>query len=403
MIACSFGRVLSIVEQRPGITEILVDIDGCAGRAVNYDGITGPVEAGDTVRLNTTAVWKKLGTGGYHFVMAVEQKKPPDPTEKGHIMKLRYTPFQVKVHSVEEEDHPGNQIYRSLKSLGKMPVVVGTLHSMTAPAAAAIKYLAGPGIKLFYLMTDGAALPIYLSRLVHGLKAGGLIDGTVTCGHAFGGDFEAINVYSGLIWARAAGADAAIVSMGPGIVGSASEFGHTALEQGEIVNAVNILGGRAIAIPRVSFADARRRHFGLSHHTRTALGKVALTGCTVPIPVLKGGKRSVLHSQLKESGIWERHRVVEVDTGRIGCIMGSFGLKVTTMGRSCREDPEFFDTAGAAGIYAAGLLQAGSDETPHRAGAETCRLRPEKTDKVRNGAGEKEAFVSKKQSHFNSP
>lgn len=363
MIAYSFGRVLSIIEQRPGITEIMVEIDGCADRAVNYDGITGPVEAGDTVRLNTTAVWKKLGTGGHHFVMAVEQKKPPGPTGKGHIMKLRYTPFQLKVHSVEEEDHPGYHSYRSLKDLGKMPVVVGTLHSMAAPAAASIRYLAGPGKKIFYLMTDGAALPIYISKIVHRLKAGGLIDGTVTCGHAFGGDFEAINVHSGLIWARAAGADAVIVSMGPGIVGSASEFGHTALEQGEIVNAVNILGGRAIAIPRLSFADARSRHFGLSHHTRTALGKVAFTGCAVTIPILKGGKRSVVNGQLKESGILERHEVVEVDTGKVSCIMDYFGLSVTTMGRSYREDPEFFEAAGAAGIYAAGLMQAESDET----------------------------------------
>ncbi|MFZ5647779.1 MAG: DUF3866 family protein [Bacillota bacterium] len=403
MIACRFGKVLSVTGSRPGLTEILVEIEGRKEKAINYDGITGRVAVGDIVRLNTTAVWKRLGTGGFHFVMAVDQSIPPDPPSDGHIMKLRYTPLQVKVHSVEEEDHPGNHLYRSVNSLGNTPVLVGTLHSMVAPAAAAIKHFAGHDTSIFYLMTDGAALPISISGLVHDLKTKGLLDGTVTCGHSFGGDFEAINIYSGLLWARAAGADAILVSMGPGIVGSASEYGHTALEQGEIINAVNILEGRAIAIPRISFADARKRHFGLSHHTRTALGKVALTGCTIPVPALKGRKRSVIYGHFKESGILDRHKVVEVDTVSIKDVMESYGLSVTTMGRTFSQDPEFFETAGAAGIYAAALLQAGADEAPDRDVTGRSGLRPKKNNQLRGTAGKKETFSGKIQSHFISP
>lgn len=364
MIRFRRGVVAAVTGGRPGLNEIMVNVEGREERAVNYEKLTGRVQAGDRVLLNTTAVSLGLGTGGYHFVAAVEGKSVPDPGREGHVMKLRYTPFQVKVLSVEEEGHPFNNLYRSVESLDGMPVVAGTLHSMVAPVAAAVKHFTGPGVKVFYLMTDGAALPIWFSKLVQELKEKNLIDGTVTCGHAFGGDYEAVNVYSGLLCARAAGAHLAVVAMGPGIVGSASQFGHTGLEQGEIINAVNILGGRAIGIPRVSFADPRERHRGLSHHSRTALGKVALTRCTVPFPAWRGEKKSLISRQLWESGISGRHHVVEVDTGELPGILDFYGLAVTTMGRSLGEDPDFFHTAGAAGIYAAGLLQPGLYKAP---------------------------------------
>ncbi len=364
MILFRRGEVSAVCGKKLGLTEIKVKINGSEEMAVNYPALTGPVEAGDRVILNTTAATMGLGTGGFHFVAAVEGKEPAAPAPGGHIMKLRYTPFQVKVMAVEEEVHPGNGIYRSVEDLGGMPVVAGSLHSMLAPVAAAVKYVAGDGVKLFYLMTDGAALPIWFSRTVRELEEKSLIDATITCGHAFGGDFEAINVYSGLLWARAAGAHAVVASMGPGITGSGTEFGHTGIEQGEIINAVNILGGGAVGVIRASFADHRGRHRGISHHSRTALGKVALAGCTVPVPVWKGEKKKLIFSQLKESGIAARHRVVEVDTAMLPAIMESFGLNVTTMGRSLSDDPDFFHAAGAAGIYTAGLLNAGIAMNP---------------------------------------
>ena len=46
--------------------------------------------------------------------------------------------------------------------------------------------------------TDGAALPLWLSRQVHELREGGLLDTTITAGQALGGDLEAVNVFSGL-------------------------------------------------------------------------------------------------------------------------------------------------------------------------------------------------------------
>lgn len=364
MIRKRTGFVSSIVSRKPGLEEITVDIDGRPEKAINYEYITGPVQAGDQVLLNTTAVSMNLGTGGYHFVMAVMGQNGSDPGREGHIMKLRYTPLQVKVLAVEEREQPSGKGCRSTVSIDGIPVVIGSLHSMLAPVAAAIRSRAGAGVKIVYLMTDGGALPIWFSRLVHQLKEKGLVDETITCGHAFGGDYEAVNIYSGLIWARANGAGAIIVTMGPGIVGTATAFGNTAIEQGEIVNAVNVLKGRAIAVPRLSFADSRPRHFGISHHTLTALGKVALTGCTVVIPPLTGKKKSVIERQLRESGILQKHRVVEVDPGCVEDILGAYSLSVTTMGRDTCEDPEFFAAACSAGLYTAGLLKSGSDKTP---------------------------------------
>lgn len=357
MIRTRTGKVLSVTSQKHGKTEIEVIVEGVKARALNYDRLTGPVRPDDHVLLNTTAVVKKLGTGGIHFVMANLSRPERDAQEKGHIMKMRYSPSQVKVLSVEEQESPYAEMMSRTNSLAGIPVIVGTLHSMLAPAAASVNGITGGEARVAYIMTDGAALPLPLSNLVHELKQKGLIHTTITCGHAFGGDLEAVTVYSALLAARAvAKADIIIVAMGPGIVGTASEFGFTGVEQGEIINAVNILNGQPVAIPRISFADERERHYGLSHHTRTALGKVALTPCRVPVPLMSPEKSELVWKQLKESGLAGKHRIVEID-GSAGLeFLYKKDIQVKTMGRSVDDDPEFFLAAAAAGILAAELL-----------------------------------------------
>jgi len=357
MIRIRMGEVTGVAAVRPGVAVIEVAVEGAQERAVNYDSLTGPVQPGDRVVLNTTAVYKKLGTGGVHFVMANLRTGPKDALAAGHIMKLRYTPAQVKVLAVEEEEHPQNALYRATKTLNHTPVIVASLHSALGPAAAVIHKLTAGKVRLVYLMTDGGALPIAFSQQVAELKKKGLLAATVTCGHAFGGDYEALNVYSGLLAAKgAAGADLILAAMGPGIVGTASEFGHTALEQGELVNAVNILQGLPVAVPRLSFADARERHRGLSHHTRTALGKISLGKCMVAFPDMSLEKKALVERQLGESGIAARHQVVFLDATPTLEALQEFLLHVTTMGRTVEEDPEYFLAAGAAGILAVKLL-----------------------------------------------
>lgn len=357
MIRIRRGVVQKITSQRPGISELLVEVEGEIQKAVNYDSLTGDVVSGDEVILNTTAVYKNLGTGGAHFVLTNLSNTEIDVPEEGHIMKMRYTPYQVKVLSVEEPDSPHAELMQQANSLEGTPVIIGTLHSMLAPAAAAIKKLANKQVKVAYLMTDGAALPLALSRMVWELKEKGLIHHTVTCGHAFGGDLEAINIYTGLLACKhVLGADIILVAMGPGIVGSGSRFGFTGVEQGEIINAVNILGGYPIAIPRISFADARERHQGLSHHSRTALGAIALTKATVVLPKMEPEKLERVLQQVEESNISSKHDIAIIEGQPALTALEEYQVKVTTMGRHVEQDSEFFLAAGAAGVYATSLV-----------------------------------------------
>ncbi|MDA8235186.1 MAG: DUF3866 family protein [Clostridia bacterium] len=359
MIRIRQGNVIEITGAAPGITNIIVEIDGKQERAVNLNDLTGPVKVGDRVILNTTALYKGLGTGGNHFVMANTANEEVDPPEAGHIMKMRYTPHQVKCLTVDEPDSPYHDAMAGFTGLKKMPVVVGTLHSQLPLIAAGIKKASQGRLRVVYVMTDGAALPMVFSNLVRELKAKGLVDATVTVGHAFGGDYEAINVYTGLIAAReVAQADVTVVTMGPGIVGTGTRYGFTGIEQGEIINAVNNLEGKAIAVPRISFADPRPRHQGVSHHTLTVLDKIALTRCIVPMPKMDKVKAYHVHKQLFDLGLTTKHHVMEDVDGwpAVEAVRDEYQVKVTTMGRRIEEDQEFFLAAGAAGLVAAQMV-----------------------------------------------
>ncbi|HET6456767.1 MAG TPA: DUF3866 family protein [Armatimonadota bacterium] len=350
MLHRKLGTVTKVLSERPGAQEILVGDD----QAINYPDLTGKVEVGDQVLLNTTAVDLDLGTGGVHFVIAnltrPAGKIDPEGFRDGHIMKLRYTPLQEAVLSVEEDDSPDQQAIQEFVSLENMPVVCCELHSQIAPVAAALKAGTDYKVRIAYIMTDGAALPIGFSRLVAELKEKGLLDATITCGQAFGGDIEAINVYTGLIAAKqVAKADAAIVCQGPGNAGTGSKFGFSGIQQGEALNAVSVLGGTAIAVLRVSFADPRERHRGLSHHTMTILTDMVHSPVLVALP----DDRFV--DQL--SNLPHQLKVVDGEPGLAE--LTHKGVNVTTMGRSIEQDREFFLAASAGGVLAAEILKGG--------------------------------------------
>jgi len=350
------GRVVKITASRPGLVEALVLVEGREEKAVACTAFTGELKPGDAVLLNTTAVAKGLGSGGYHFVVANLAQAELDAPEAGHIVKLRYTPAQIKVLAVEEPESPFHELLRKAENLGGTPVVALELHSQLAPVAAAVRQRAGGRLRLVYVMTDGAALPVAFSRAVAELKEKGLLAATVTAGHAFGGDFEAVNVYSGLLAAKyAGGADVIAVGMGPGVVGTGTRYGTTALEQGEVINAAHVLSGRPVAVLRLSFADPRLRHWGVSHHTITALGRVALAPATIPVPVMAPEKAALVQEQLEEAKITQRHRLVTVDAAAVFTALDELELKVSTMGRGRDAEPEFFLAAGAAGLVAAEL------------------------------------------------
>jgi len=359
MINLKRATVKEIKRKRPGYVEAVVVVGGKNQTAVGYTSLVGNVGPGDDVIINTTAVDLGLGTGGRHFILWNLMNESIESESAGHIMKLRYTPMQIKCLAIEEKDNPYHEVLRDVSDIKGMPVIIGTLHSQLPAAVVTLKKLM-PELKVAYIMTDGAALPLAFSELVADLKEKQIVDSTITVGHAFGGHIEAINIYSGIAAAKyAAGADIAIVCMGPGIIGSDTRLGFTGIEQGQIINAVNSLKGVAIAIPRISFGDKRKRHIGLSHHTVTALTVAALSPAVVTLPQMSEEKASVVDGQVQKEGLNKVHTIEKVDAYMTLDALREKGIKPTTMGRTIEEEPEFFMAAGAAGVYATRILAGG--------------------------------------------
>jgi hypothetical protein len=304
--------------------------------------------------MKTTAVELALGTGGFHFVTGILHPSAAVPTMPlpGHLIKMRYTPFQCAVR-VAEEDWPG--IVGSDLDLELAPVVACELHSQ-APAVAAGFLRNAPTGRVVYIMTDGAALPMAFSKLAPAMKKAGLVAATITVGQAFGGDLEAINVYSALLLARhVLRADLVIVGQGPGNAGTGTTFGFSGIEQGETANAAASLGGIPIICLRASTADPRNRHQTPCHHTLTVLDRVARCRCTVPIARdVSGARRRLILYALQDLGLDNRHDLVTSHPGGPGLsLLKELGMHVTTMGRSMDEDREYFLHASAAGASAA--------------------------------------------------
>ena len=340
MMETRIGEVLQVTERRPGLVEIEVKVEGTTRRAVAYEDVTGVIGIGNRVLLNTTATTLALGSGGYDFVIVNLDRPELHLQGSGHIMKMRYTPWQCRVLSVEEEASPHHQLLKSVRDLGGIPVLVATLHSMLAPLCAC---LAAHELQVAYLMTDAASLPLPWSRTVDQLKRSGLLKGTVTAGNAWGGDLEAVNIFSGLLAAKAVFApDVIIVAMGPGIVGTGSKWGFSGIEQGVILNAVHSLRGLPVAVPRISFADSRERHRGLSHHTLTVLEEVCQVRVRVPLPLLEPEKARVIEAQVAAGNLSAKHEVIYRDGSLVDKALERYGFNPTTMGRTRQEDHDFF-------------------------------------------------------------
>ncbi len=355
MIEIKRGTIVQQIFSRPGIEAYWLKLGEREERCIVYPHLVGEVAPGDEVLVNTTAQTLNLGSGGYHYVIANLHNQGCPLPPGGHIMKLRYTPLQLKVMSVEEEDSPYHEIMRAADSLDGIPVLVGTLHSMLAPLCLRLHAW---GYRVAYVMTDGAALPAHLSETVAWLKESGQLLGTVTAGHAFGGDLEAVNVYSGLLAARKVlQADVIVVCMGPGIVGTGTRWGFSGVEQGEILNAAQALGGTPIAVPRISFADTRERHRGISHHTLTVLSRVCRVNAVVPLPELEEDKMSCVLQQLQDAGLFSRHHICLEPVYGFADWLKEQPRDFTTMGRGVNEDREFFLALGAAACSARRLLK----------------------------------------------
>jgi len=123
---------------------------------------------------------------------------------------------------------------------------------------------------------------------------------------------------------------------------------------GEAVNAAATLAGRPVASLRISFADPRNRHQGISHHSRTAYGQVALARADVVIPALQEPQATRVAADV--AALAARHRLITVPVDGLLEALRASPVPLSTMGRSLDEDLAYFLAAAAAGKHAASLL-----------------------------------------------
>jgi len=350
--------------------------------AISDVSLVGPAEAGDEVIVNVQALDLGLGSGGFDVVhVNVSKGLAGEGTDGAAVMKLNYTSLQHAVVPVEGE---------SLRLPLDRPVAVLGLHGQLAPLAWAFAR-AAPESRLGYVQSEGGALPGGHSRTVRELRERELLAGHITAGAAFGGEEEAMTtagaIHHGLCelsW------DAVVCGPGPGIVGSRSALGHGGISALDSAHAALALGCRTLLVARMSSADPRGRHRGISHHTLTVLD-LLLEPVTVALPA---GMRSPFGSEelanLRSAGLnaasassadadgatGAARSALEVDRPAritrhdwrparvdLPAFAGS-GLEAQTMGRGVLEDPLFFGAALAGGEALAKLLAAAQRAAP---------------------------------------
>lgn len=305
-LALRRGTVVAVDGDR-----LTIEVDGEERPAVAYPELTGPNEVGDEVVVNVAARNLQLGSGGYDIVhVNLTRGLAGEGVEGAHVMKLNYTSLQHAVEPVE------------VKEMGTEPI------SFTQPVAVFFLHAQLPCIawgardrgRVGYVQTWGGALPGSHSRVVADLLERGLLAGHICAGPAFGGQHDAITTIGGLhAGLTELGWDAAILGPGPGILGSATALGHGGMAALDNAHAALALGCRTILVQRMSTGDARSRHWGVSHHTRTVIDLLLR-----PVEVAQPANEDL--------------------DGYLAS-----GLPSTTMGRTAEEDPTFFLAALAGG------------------------------------------------------
>jgi hypothetical protein len=328
-LSLRWGHVTAVRERLDGLVKLEVDGKPC----IAYPRLTGPVEEGDTVIINTQARDLELGSGGFDVLYAnLTRGLGLAAAEGAHVMSFPYTPGQVALRRAEERDGNGVEGGEdSQDGLAGLPVVCCGLHSQLAPVCAALR-----GLRVAYVQLGGGALPMSFSDTVRVLRARRLIETAIAVPPCFDADVDCSSTASALLWAAARGFDAVVCGIGPGIVGTGTTFGHGGLAVAEAANAATALGGKPIVVVRVSDRDERERHRGVSHHTRAAL-RLCLGRVRLAWPA------SLVGSEWDPS-------IVEVDVD--GWELECEGLPLEHMGRGRSEDPWFFATAFAAGRLA---------------------------------------------------
>ncbi len=278
--------------------------------------------------------------------MAIPDRLPPDPARPGHLIKARYTPLQACVPGADEQGSEYHDVLREADDLAGLPVVVADLHSALPAILAGYRAdRAGIAPRIAYVMLDGGALPAWFSRSAAALSEAGWLTGTVTVGQAFGGDIEAVSLHSGLLAARhVLGAELAVVTQGPGNLGTGTRWGFSGVAAGEALNAVAVLSGRPVGLA----ADQRRRP------ARTAPWHLS------PQPdLLRPGRTGQgRHRRARPGGefgaqvlaaaqpLAVRHNLVRVSVAGLADVLADCPVQLSTMGRGPGAGPGLLPRRG---------------------------------------------------------
>ena len=336
-----------VVDEDP----LTVEVDGERRSAWADEVLLGEMRKDDEVVVNVAALDLGLGSGGFDVVhVNLTRGLDASGDSREHVMKLNYTSLQHPVAPIELPVRLSNRMGGKGAPERTMPVLILPLHGHLAPSAwAAVQ--ASPGLKVGYVQTGGGALPGSFSRDVAQLRERDLLCGHITAGPAYGGEHEALSVAGALDAAVGGlGWDAAIVGPGPGIIGSETRLGHGGMAALDSAHAALAMGLPTLLSPRLSEADPRERHQGVSHHTLTVL-ELLLGGVEVPVPA--GDSEAA--AQLTDAA-GDRHKLHEVSPDLAG--YAASGLPSRVMGRGIEEDKLFFSAALAAG-HALGVSAAG--------------------------------------------
>ncbi len=343
--------------------------------------LVGRAEVGDEVIVNTQALDLGLGSGGFDIVhvnltRGLQAGGDSSPARL-NVMKLNYTSLQHAVEPVEDGEGAS-----AILPIGR-PAAVLALHGQLAGLAWAFAKGA-PGARLGYVQSAGGALPGGHSRTVRMLRERGLLAGHVTAGATFGGEAEAVTTAGALHHGlRVLGWDAAVCGPGPGIVGSSSSLGHGGMVALDSAHVALALGCPTLLVARMSSADERPRHRGISHHSLTVLdlllepvtvalpagvrspvgaelraGLSAVFGGAMPGPPVR--ERRAMAVEVERSSVDRPARIARHDWRRASIDLPAYaasGLPAETMGRGLLTDPLFFAAALAGGSVLAELAR----------------------------------------------
>ena len=219
--------------------------------------------------------------------------------------------------------------------LAGMPVVIADLHS-ALPAVLAGLRADRPG-RPGRLRDDRRrrAAAVVLPR--PSPRSRPHLAGTVTAGQAFGGDLEASTVHTGLLAARhVLGADVTVVARAPATSAPAPRWGFSGRGRrrgGQRRRRARRPAGRVAA--DLATPTRAQRHRGVSHHSLTAYGRVALAP-RGPRGARRPGARRSARRRCRELA---RHRLVEVASPGCSRRCGTARCRCRRWAAASTEDP----------------------------------------------------------------